>query len=814
MKGKGSKGKSQFGYFSEEQLNTLATALRSASTDGSSTTTASPSEVASVAPSSASATTSSSRSAGHSCAVASHGLDLDRLLNSTSLREDLESFFSSSVADTEIVADNSTVPIFSLQLCSDRLNSGTEPFSPLLGAELVLNDWRPGSLNLIDLPELSVEFQLIRTRESLVNMIMSNLSAWDASTTRSMRMDKLIWTMSQQTVPTDCPHKQFVSVRSFDTTIPHSEMTSENIAHGMTDNVGSHTDVESSVCAPGSCCHQQFTFINDSSTQQSTSTNHVKPSDFPIFRAGVDSCCTATCTNSIGMLTNIKKCSEKFKVADGKESKCIAIGDMPVLAKDSNGEICRFVLNNVRLVPDFKYTLISVDQIWREQKINSLFADSKQLVLADGTIVPFDPRFHLCAVTLVSELLLSKSLAAQNCKPHSKCASQECHVGFHNLKSTAHIARLPAAQAGEMLHRRCHMGTNKIRSLPQISNDAPKILTSATPCTCVHCAAAQIKRASHSSTLDTPATEPGDVHVDLKGPFPISAIGKYRYAAIFIDEYTRFVFIEFLHDKSEVIDATRRVMAKFVSLSGTPVDSGGIALNRSRVRRLHRDHEGGLESSQFEAFRAKELLHSTTSAPHDHDLNPISESTINVLSTLATSYKSQSGMPIGFWPEVFRYAVDWHNSVPQQSIGSSTADHQVSPYQRFTFKQPKVMDLAAFGSRAVVLKPPQRQSKTTLSSRGWVGMYLGRSSDAVGTYEVWVPEIGRKVRSSSVVVDEEFFPWLGPKAHQPLLSSMNTSKFIADHLGGDVDASAVEVPTEYTLSQIISMLRLDQVCPS
>ena len=114
------------------------------------------------------------------------------------------------------------------------------------------------------------------------------------------------------------------------------------------------------------------------------------------------------------------------------------------------------------------------------------------------------------------------------------------------------------------------MGIGKIRALPHISGDAPKILASATPHTCVHCAASQIRKAGHSSTMDAPSAEPGDLHVDLKGPFPLSTAGKFRYAAFFTDEYTRMVFAEYLHDKSEVIEATQRVMAKFNALVGTP----------------------------------------------------------------------------------------------------------------------------------------------------------------------------------------------------------------------------------------------------
>ena len=75
--------------------------------------------------------------------------------------------------------------------------------------------------------------------------------------------------------------------------------------------------------------------------------------------------------------------------------KCSAIGDMPVLMKDSTGRIFRFVFTNVRYVPEFKYTLISVKQIIREQNIKPSFADPEELVFPGGISVPFDPRFRL-----------------------------------------------------------------------------------------------------------------------------------------------------------------------------------------------------------------------------------------------------------------------------------------------------------------------------------------------------------------------------------------------------------------------------------
>ena len=179
------------------------------------------------------------------------------------------------------------------------------------------------------------------------------------------------------------------------------------------------------------------------------------------------------------------------------------------------------MLTDVRYVPDFKYTLIAVKQIWKEHRIDSLFADVNKLVFPSGESVPFDARFRLPVITLVSEPLILEWIAGRNRGAGRERDSHQCNVGFHNIKSVAHIARLPAAQAGELMHRRCHLGVNKIRALPHVTGDAPKILASAVPGSCVHCAAAQIRLSGHSGTLNAPEPEPGALHIDLKGPFPM-----------------------------------------------------------------------------------------------------------------------------------------------------------------------------------------------------------------------------------------------------------------------------------------------------
>ena len=777
-KGKQGKGKSQSANYSEDQIAAAVTALQSAGTLPESPKT--PAKPPSPAPSAPSVAGSDTQSG----CVTSHA-ELEALLNSSTLGDDLKSFFESpskalpKAVEPEINGFDFLVP-------------DLPRFLPYRATGLILK------------PEHSKASYLKEAAKSiLLNQGSDRFGLLRSLSERAHSFSSDLLTSADEQCEPSCQSCVIAkpSPSQFNT------IDSNGCCTGCTNACPtawrSHPDARtlcgSSIDArPG--YRPQFAFLSGV-TLGTPSVDQIQKqidaNSLPIFRAPIDSGCTATCTNTLAHLVNTRKCNEVFDSANGEKCNCDTIGDMPVLAKDSAGNIFRFVFTNVRYVPGFKYTLISVKQSKREQGIKPSFDDPEVLTFPNGSSVPFDPRFRLYTVTLISEPMLINGLAAIEKSKTSGEAGNSCCVGFHNVKSTSHIARLPAAQASELIHRRCHMGVNKIRALPHVSSDAPKILGSAIPCTCVHCAASQIRRAGHSGAMDTPDPEPGILHIDLKGPFPLSVTGKYRYAAFVIDEYSRFVFVEFLRDKSEVIEATKRVIAKFNALVGTPVDEKGVAVSRPKIRRLHRDHEGGLESRQFEAFRAHELLYSTTSAPHDHDLNPIAESTINVISTLATSYKSLSNAPVGFWPELLRYAVDWHNSVPQGAIGSSTSDSQISPHQRFTLKLPKVMDLAAIGSRTVVLKPPTHQSKTTLASRGWVGIFLGRSSDAVGTWEVWVPSINRKVRSSSLTIDEEFFPWHGEHAHQPLTSSTMSARFLSDHLGPTEQLDGPPAPTEF-----------------
>jgi hypothetical protein len=63
-------------------------------------------------------------------------------------------------------------------------------------------------------------------------------------------------------------------------------------------------------------------------------------------------------------LINVKPCDESFSAANGVVSKAECIGDLPVILTTSDGQHIVVVFTNVRCVPSFRYTLLSVRQLW------------------------------------------------------------------------------------------------------------------------------------------------------------------------------------------------------------------------------------------------------------------------------------------------------------------------------------------------------------------------------------------------------------------------------------------------------------------
>lgn len=91
--------------------------------------------------------------------------------------------------------------------------------------------------------------------------------------------------------------------------------------------------------------------------------------------------------------------------------------DMPSIGIDSNGKTVQVTFTNVRHVPAFDFTLLSVKQMWREQSIGSKFAHVNSLLLQSRSLLPFIKGRDLPTLKLESTI---SSRTSQKSTPPSK----------------------------------------------------------------------------------------------------------------------------------------------------------------------------------------------------------------------------------------------------------------------------------------------------------------------------------------------------------------------------------------------------------
>ena len=92
--------------------------------------------------------------------------------------------------------------------------------------------------------------------------------------------------------------------------------------------------------------------------------------------ANVDSGCSASVTYRKRFVVNQEACDEVFGAANGQLARAYVKGDLPAIAMNDQGGLVHVVFKNVRVVEEFTtHTLLSVTQMFEEQRIGSYFND-------------------------------------------------------------------------------------------------------------------------------------------------------------------------------------------------------------------------------------------------------------------------------------------------------------------------------------------------------------------------------------------------------------------------------------------------------
>ena len=553
-------------------------------------------------------------------------------------------------------------------------------------------------------------------------------------------------------------------------------------------------------------CVSAGTALSNASRNGSRRRNHSSaqrtngPSNVVRFHMCVDSGTTWHAHNCRDDLINQRPCLDTFTGVDEIQHSCACIGDLPLLVKNKDGRLVRFLLTNVRCVPEYNVSLLSVKQLWRDSGIDTIFKDVCTLVLPDGSALPFAELSSGYNWTVMTRQGLdarphpSPDIRAKQMKALARSLS---NIGIHSARTHSHIDALGSDDAAFRMHRRLHLGVGRIRKLATMTSDAPACLSHAKHAPCHACVEANAAHLPHTTSRGISPHDVPLVHMDVAGPFKTSKRGN-NYLLVLVDDRTRFKSVYPVRNKSDVPGKVCLFVSAFNSMADK--SSGRV----SRIGRVHSDNGGEFMSRQFEEFLADSNIHHTTSPPHVHQLNGVAERSIKSIMDLVRAVRVDSACPMCFWDYLAEHACDVLNRTTCPGKAESSC------YECLTGEKPKVMHIMPVGCRAFAVKPSV--SKTNIEPKSWKGINLGRNSQSPGAYNVWVPSESRVVVTSDVFFDETFMAWLPqgservcppapvpvPYVDQPssLPSPSDTSTHaLGDHSTTVLPAAAVDVPS-------------------
>lgn len=250
---------------------------------------------------------------------------------------------------------------------------------------------------------------------------------------------------------------------------------------------------------------------------------------------------------------------------------------------------------------------------------------------------------------------------------------------------------------------------------------------------CEGCAMGKLHRLSFGSRLDS-TDKPGDrVHADVCGPMEMSSFSGCRFYVLFKDDYSKYRYIYFLRQKSEVCCRLKQFLAEAKTMGHVVKElltDGGGEFNNRDVKTVV--HEYGIN-------------HRIT-MPYTPEQNGAAERENRTVMEAVRSMLHSSNLPNKLWAEAANTAVYTLNRTAPTKIEGKT------PYELWHSKEAPIDHLKIFGTECFVHVPKQKRQK--LDDKAMKGRVVGYCDNKDG-FRIYVPEKGTVVLSRDVLFKEE-----------------------------------------------------------
>ena len=423
----------------------------------------------------------------------------------------------------------------------------------------------------------------------------------------------------------------------------------------------------------------------------------------------IDSGATKHMTFQRNIITDYKKYDEPSKIYLGDNRVIEAYGEGKVELECHDGtDNITLNLHKVLFVPEIRKNLLSVPAM-TQMEAEVIFDDEKCYITKNGKTIN------------IGHLLTDSKLFVVNTQPD-----------YVNITTTK------AASLRQWHCRYGHLNFGYINKLAQGNLvTGMKYTKGETNQECEACARAKMHRIPFPKQSLKKTTEPLElIHSDVCGPMNTDSIGGSKYILTFTDDYSRYVTVYFLKNKSEVYEKFQEYVNMMENFTGL------------KVKTLRTDNGGEYVSNDFSKYCASKGIVHQYSNPYTPEQNGVSERLNRTLLESAKSMIFHANMPINFWAEAVNTAVHLHNRSPTTSLNMKT------PYECWFGKKPDVSNLKVFGSICFIHTPSNLRRK--LDPRSQKAIFIGYPLDTKG-YKLYDLEAKKFVRSRDVVFHENKF---------------------------------------------------------
>ena len=211
---------------------------------------------------------------------------------------------------------------------------------------------------------------------------------------------------------------------------------------------------------------------------------------------------------------------------------------------------------------------------------------------------------------------------------------------------------------------------------------------------CSACQAGKQVANSHPTKSVMSTTRPLELlHMDLFGPTTYRSIGGNSYCLVVVDDFSRYTWVFFLHDKANVFS----IFKTFAKRAENEFEF--------KIKKIRSDNGSEFKNSRIEDHCDEKGIKHEFSAKYTPEQNGVVERKNRTLIEMARTMLSEYNVSDSFWAEAINTACHASNRLYCHRLMKKT------PYELLIGRKPNISYFHIFGCKCYILRKGTRLSK-------------------------------------------------------------------------------------------------------